>query len=210
MADFSRSVSDSVYRIAAISVLISAWMIAASLPIIDIVYRHGVFTFAMSQETSAFFTWFSFSLAFWVAQAIYSRAFYATTDTLTPMIASTIVTLAVVPVYRALFHLTGVVGLALASDIGIIVNTTTFAVLLHRRGLVPAQSMRWKELAKAALVAIVAGFVSWKVARIIAVTGSRVQDFERLLLATLTWAAAVLTGLWITRSHLISDLRRAR
>jgi putative peptidoglycan lipid II flippase len=208
MSDFSRSVSDSVYRIAAVSVLISAWMIAASLPIIDIVYRHGVFTFEMSLETSAFFTWFSFSLAFWVAQAIYSRAFYAAADTLTPMVASTIVTVAVVPVYRTLFHLTGVVGLAVASDVGIIVNTTTFAVLLHRRGLVPAQSMCWKELAKAALVAMVAGLLSWKVASIVAITGSRVQDFLRLALATLTWAAAVLTGLWITRSRLISDLRR--
>jgi len=205
--EFSHSVSDSVYRIAAASVLLSAWMAATALPVVDIVYRRGRFTFSDSTQTAVFFAWFGISLAFWSAQAIYSRAFYAAGDTLTPMIATSAITVAVVPVYRALFHTIGYVGLTMASDVGITVNVLVFAFLLHRKRMVPAGIMRWSELAKALGTAIVAWLLSYRIAQTIAVNGSRVRDIERLALASLTWAAAVLAGLFITRSHLLQDLR---
>ncbi len=208
--EFARSVSDSVYRITASSLLISAWMAATALPVIDIVYRRGKFTFADSQETATFFLWFGLSLAFWSAQAIYSRAFYAAGDTLTPMIATTVITVAVIPAYSSLFHRVGIVGLAIASDLGILVNTVVFAVLLHSRQLVPAKFLRWGELGKSLLTALFAGFVSFRVARLVAVDGSRIRDIERLALATLTWAAAVAVGLWILKSDLPSTFRRRK
>ena len=205
--EFSRSVSDSVYRIAAASLLLSAWMASTALPLIDIVYRRGRFTFADATATSVFFLWFGFSLAFWSAQAIYSRAFYAAGDTLTPMIATTAITIAVIPIYKALFHTVGTVGLAMASDIGILVNVVVFASLLHRKRMVPAGIMRWGELLKSLAIAIIAGTLSYHIAHLIALNGSRARDLERLALASVTWAAAVLAGLWLTRSHLLHDLR---
>jgi putative peptidoglycan lipid II flippase len=208
--DFSRLVSDSIYRISAGSFLISAWMAATSLPVIDLVYRRGKFTFADSQETAVFFLWFGLSLAFWSAQAIYSRAFYAAGDTLTPMVATTVITVTVLPVYKFLFHTFGIVGLAIASDVGILVNTLTFAIMLHRRSLVPASVMRWGELGKALVVSTMAGFLSYRVGQLVSVTGSRGKDFEQLGLATVTWAAAVVVGLWITRSHLLAEFRRRK
>ena len=54
-----------------------ALMMAGALPLIDLVYRRGHFTFADSQHTALYFFWFSLSLAFWAAQGLYSRAFYA-------------------------------------------------------------------------------------------------------------------------------------
>jgi len=208
--DFARSVSGSVYRIAASSFLISALMAATALPVIDLVYRRGKFTFADSQATSVFFLWFGLSLAFWSAQAIYSRAFYAAGDTLTPMIATTAITIAIIPVYSLLFHGIGMVGLAIASDIGIFVNTLVFAIMLHRRALVPAGTLRWKELGKSLATAIFAGFISYRVAALVIVDGSRLRDFERLGLATITWAAAVAAGLWILESDLPQTFRRQR
>ena len=53
-----------------------------------------------AQETATYFFWFAISLALWSAQAQYARAFYAAGDTLTPMIASTIIVVASLPVYR--------------------------------------------------------------------------------------------------------------
>jgi putative peptidoglycan lipid II flippase len=205
--EFARTVSSSVYRIAAASVLISAWIAATALPVIDIVYRRGRFTFEDSRQTSVFFLWFGLSLAFWSAQAIYSRAFYAAGDTLTPMIATTIITVAIIPIYRVLFHAIGNVGLTMASDIGIVVNVVVFAILLHRKGMVPAQALRWDELMKAVVTAAIAGVLSYHVAHLIAVDGSRLRDLERLGLASLTWAAAVLLGLSLTRSQLLQELR---
>src|SRR5207302_3231919 len=135
MKEFGETVNGSVYRIAALSFLASALMMVAALPLIDLVYRRGRFSFGDSQETAVYFFWFSLSLAFWAAQGLYARAFYAAGDTLTPMVACSLVTIASLAVYRALFHTLSVVGLAIASDIGIIANAVAAAILLHRRKL---------------------------------------------------------------------------
>src|ERR1700729_155380 len=45
MREFSATVSDSVYRISAAAFLATAWMMAAALPLIDLVYRRGRFFF---------------------------------------------------------------------------------------------------------------------------------------------------------------------
>jgi len=210
MQEFSATVSNSVYRIAALSFLAAGWMMATSLPVIDLVYRRGQFGFQDSQSTAIYFFWFSISLAFWSAQGLYSRAFYAAGDTLTPMIAATILTLGSIPIYGMLFRTFSVTGLAAASDFGIIVNTLALAVLLHRKKLVPAVDMRWIELGKAALVAVVSGCLSFRVGKLIPLTGSRKSDVLALLLITSTWAGGVAGGLWILRSTLLADLRRRK
>jgi putative peptidoglycan lipid II flippase len=209
-AEFAAQVNGSVYRVSAASLLASAWMMAAALPVIDLVYRRGRFQFTDSQETAVLFFWFAISLAVWSAQALYARAFYATGNTLTPMVAATIVTAASIPVYSALFHAFNVTGLALASDIGIFANTVVLAVLLHRKRLVPAHSLPWRQLAKVAITALVAGTAGFFAARIVPVSGSRLADFESLGLATITWATGVAVGLWITGSDLANDLFRRR
>ena len=210
MQEFSATVSASVYRIAAASFLAAGWMMAAALPVIDLVYRRGRFGFVDSQSTAIYFFWFSLSLAFWAAQGLYSRAFYAASDTLTPMIAASLLTILSLPVYSALFHTLSVTGLAIASDIGIIANTLALAILLHRRKLVPARDMRWGELGKAAITAAVAGYLSYRVSALVKLNGSRAADIRALLLVTVTWAAGVATGLWLLRSDLPRDLRRRR
>src|SRR5215831_18502520 len=128
MREFEDTVNGAVYRISALSVLVSALMMVIARPLIDLVYRRGHFSFADSQETALYFFWFSLSLAFWAAQGLYARAFYAAGDTLTPMVACTLVTIASIEVYRALFHSMSVVGLAIASDVGIVANTLVAAV----------------------------------------------------------------------------------
>ena len=210
MQEFSATVSASVYRISALSFLVAGLMMAGALPVIDLVYRRGRFSFLDSQSTALYFFWFSLSLAFWAAQALYSRAFYAAGDTLTPMIAATLITVASLPVYSALFHGLSVAGLAIASDLGIVANTLALAILLHRRKLVPVSEMRWGELGKAALTAVVAGYLSYEVSRVVPLNGHRTSDVLALGLVTLTWAAAVAAGLWLLRSDLPRDLRRRK
>ena len=210
MQEFSATVSASVYRIAAASFLAAGWMMAAALPVIDLVYRRGRFGFLDSQSTAVYFFWFSLSLAFWSAQGLYSRAFYAASDTLTPMVAASILTLLSLPVYSALFHTLSVTGLAIASDVGIIANTLALAILLHRRKLVPASDMRWGELGKAGITAAVAGYLSYRVSALIKLNGSRSADLLSLGLISLTWAAGVAAGLWLLRSDLPRELRRRK
>jgi putative peptidoglycan lipid II flippase len=150
----------------------------------------------------------------WAAQGLYARAFYAAGDTLTPMIAVSVITAASLPVYSLLFRGYGVVGLAWASDIGIGANLVALMLLLHWRKLVPMGGLRWDELGKSALTAVVAAGLSFEVAKIVPLPlsgqGSRMADLLRLALISITWAAAVAAGLWLTRSQLPGDLRRRR
>jgi putative peptidoglycan lipid II flippase len=210
LKEFADTVNGSIYRIIAASLLASSFMMAGALPLIDLVYRRGHFTFHDSQETAVYFFWFSFSLAFWSAQGLYSRAFYAAGNTLTPMVASSIITLASLPLYSALYHGLSTVGLAIASDVGIIANTLALAILLHLRKLVPADQLQWGEVAKSGLTACIAGVLSFEVAKLVMTGNSRTADMKALALITITWGAAVAAGLWITKSKLPADLRRRK
>jgi putative peptidoglycan lipid II flippase len=212
--EFATTVNDSVYRIAAASFLATGWMMAAAFPLIDLVYRRGRFLVSDTQTTSIYFFWFSLSLALWSAQGLYARAFYAAGDTLTPMVAVTVITSASLPIYSSLFHHYGVVGLAFASDIGIGANLLALAWLLHYRKMVSLKTLRWDELGKSALTAIVAGGISLEVAKSVPLPAyghsSRITDLLQLGLISVTWAAATLAGLWLLKSQLPSDLRRRK
>jgi putative peptidoglycan lipid II flippase len=214
LKEFAATVNDSVYRVAAASFLATGWMMAAAVPLIDLVYRRGKFLFMDTQMTGIYFFWFSLSLALWSAQGLYARAFYAAGDTLTPMAAVSVITAASLPVYSILFHSFGVVGLAWASDIGIGANLLALAWLLHRKRLVRLGELRWGEMGKAALVAVVAGGISFEVAKIVPLAASgrasRGADLAQLGLVTVTWAGAVAAGLWLLRSELPGDLRRRK
>src|ERR1700726_1761670 len=209
-AEFAATVNASVYRITAASLLITGWMMAIAVPLIDLVYRRGHFTFADSESTALYFFWFSLSLALWSSQALYARAFYASGNTLTPMIATSLITLASLPIYALLFRTLSVTGLAIASDVGIAANALAIALLLHIRGMVSFGGMNWKELGKAALVGAASGGLSYEVMRTISLDGSRRADLLALALATVTWAAAVAAGLWLLHSELPADLRRKK
>ena len=78
----------------------------------------------------------------------------------------------------------------------------------------PLSGLRWKELGKAALVSVVAGAISFEVAKAVPLSGaghgSRVADLAQLALLSVTWMAAVAAGLWLLQSELPRDLRRRR
>ena len=210
MREFGETVNGSVYRIVASSLLATSFMMAAALPLIDLVYRRGRFLFSDSQQTATYFFVFSLSLAFWAAQGLYSRAFYAAGNTLTPMVASSIITVASIPMYSALYRAFSTVGLAIASDFGILANTLAVVILLRQHKLVPTYELPWGELAKAAITAALAGFLSYRVSRAVMINNSRLADLEALGLITITWAGAVAAGLWLMGSRLPGDLRRRK
>lgn len=206
--EFADTVNASVYRIVAAALLASSFMTAAALPLIDLVYRHGHLRFSDSQATAIYFFWFSLSLTFWSAQGLYARAFYAAGNTLTPMIASSVITLMSLPVYSVLYAKFSAVGLVVASDLGIAANCLGIAFLLHKRNLVPADGLQWSEIGKALAVSVVAGLLSVQTAKMVPLTGSRAADVKALGLITVTWAGSVALGLWLTKSRFLHDLRR--
>jgi putative peptidoglycan lipid II flippase len=215
LAEYGQTINDAVYRSAAASFLISAWLWAAALPAVDLVYRRGRFGWDDSRHTAVYFAVFSASLALWTAQALYSRAFYAARNTLTPMLSATVITILSVPIFSACYHAWGIIGLAIASDIGIFIQTAALAVLLHQRGLASLGQMRWGELAKAFVIAVLAGVLaSWihipsrPTDQLPYSSLTRVDDLKAIVFVTVIWAVIVALGLWLTRSELPRALRR--
>ena len=162
--EFATGVAESVSRVASLGLLAASFMVALGWPAIDLVFTGGRFSAEDSRLCSAYFAIFSISLFLWSAQATYSRAFYAAGDTFVPMVASTIVTVVSLPIYELLFHWRGALGLALASDIGIAMQTLTIALLLHKRRMVSLASLDYAEMGRCLLSSCVGGAATGLVA----------------------------------------------
>jgi len=206
--EFADTVNQSVYRVSSAALLATAFMVPAALPLVDLAFRRGQFHLQDSISTAVYFAWFSLSLALWSAQALYARAFYAAGDTVTPMVASTLIVIASLPMYAAMFHHFDYAGLAMASDLGIMLHTVVMAWLLNRKKLVLLSGLPWSEVVKALGTAVVAGALCYAVSRRVAVHGNWRGDVVSLAVIGAVWLIAVAIGLWLTRSKLWGELRR--
>jgi len=162
--EFATGVADSVSRVASLGLLATSAMIAMAVPMVDLLFTGGRFRAADSRVCATYFAIFSVSLFLWSAQAIYSRAFYAAGNTLAPMIAGTIVTVISLPIYDLLYKTHGAMGLAIASDLGIAMQTLVIAVLLHKRRMVSLASLDYVEMGRCLLAAVAGGASAWLLA----------------------------------------------
>jgi putative peptidoglycan lipid II flippase len=214
-ASFASAVNRSVSRLIAFSLLGSAVMIALARPAVDIIFRRGSFHAADATATANYFAIFAISLALWTAQAIYARAFYAAGETFAPMLAGTIITIASIPIYWQLHEHFGVIGLAWASNIAILLQTGTLAILAHRRSLVPLYGPAGSpyagpnrpEIARAATAALVSLAGVTLLLHLIAQPQTYRGDIISLALGGLTWAILAAGTLHLTGSDLLTQLR---
>lgn len=130
------------------------------------------FTVADAQATGVILFYLCPGLSGWAAQTVISRGFYALGSTWLPTILGTMVAAAMLPVYVALRHLYGAIGLALASSIAIMTYVLVLGWLQGRRfeREAAARGQQLKKahgmfdgavcLAAAAVVAIVVGLAA--------------------------------------------------
>jgi putative peptidoglycan lipid II flippase len=108
------------------------------------------------------------------------------------MIAGSAVTLVSWPIYATLFRWHGVTGLAIASDIGITLQTLSLAVLLHRRRMVSLASLDYRELGRCLAAGAISGIAVWAatlgVSRWLPVQ-TRWLDAGELILGSALWLA---------------------
>jgi putative peptidoglycan lipid II flippase len=203
---FTHAVNESVSRIVAFSILLTSFMVAMALPAIDVTLRGGAFHRSDTLTMTLYFAIFSISLFLWSAQAIYARAFYAAGNTLTPMIAGTIVTLVSIPIYAAFYHSVGAAGLAIASDIGILMQTATLAILLHRRRTVSLVGLDYRELFRCVIAAVISYAALVALRHYASETTSRIYELGLLFVAGLIWIAISALVLQFTGSTTIGQL----
>jgi putative peptidoglycan lipid II flippase len=203
--DFATGVADSVSRVTALGLLAASGMVALAAPLVELLFLGGRFSAVDSHQCAAYFAVFSISLFLWSAQSIYARAFYAAGNTFIPMAAGTAVTLVSLPIYSSLYYWHGAMGLAIASDVGIALQTVTIAALLHKRHMVSLASLDYAELGRCLLAALVSGAAVWMLAaglgripepvisRYLA-THLRIVDFALLVAGSALW---VLIAKWV-------------
>jgi putative peptidoglycan lipid II flippase len=157
--EFAIGVADSVSRVASLGMLAASAMIALAAPLVELLYMGGRFSPSDARQCAGYFAIFSISLFLWSAQAIYARAFFAAGNTILPMAAGTVVTLVSLPIYYSLYHGYGAMGLAIASDLGIALQSVALAVLLHQRHMVSLASLDYAEMGRCLLAAVISGAV---------------------------------------------------
>ena len=214
--DFSSSVGRSVSRLFAVAMLVAAWMIALAPWLMDL-FKSGKFNHADVLSVTHLFQILSITLPLWAVQGIYARAFYAASDTRTPAITGTIITVLSVPLYWLLFKTHGLTGLAIASDIGILIQTATLAILLHRKRLVSLTHLEYAELARALAAALVAYAATYAVILFAVLysldhprLGDHTEDLLFLTIGTTAWAIAAFLTLAALRSKLPAQLLRRK
>ena len=207
--DFSASVGRSVSRLFAVGLLVSAWMIALAPWLMDL-FRGGKFHRADAAGTTRLFVILAITLALWAVQGIYARAFYAASDTKTPAITGTIITVLSIPMYAGLFQAMGMTGLAIASDIGILAQTASLAILLHKKHLVSLAHLEFGELTRAAAAAIAALGAAYILAHHMPPVTTHSGDVLIIAAGTTGWAIAAIAVLLLTKSTLPAQILRRR
>ena len=186
-------------------------MMAAALPIIDLAFRHGHFTFIDAKATATyFFCVHDFAGTVVGAGAVCARLLrrrrHADADD------------------RQHHHRCGFAAdlsqpvpslrrdraWSIASDIGILMHTVVLAWLLHHKKMVLLSELPWLELMKALAIAVAAAFACLAVGRMMTVRASLTGDVISLGAISVAWLAVVALGLWITKSNLLRELRRIK
>jgi putative peptidoglycan lipid II flippase len=210
-AAYASAVNRSVTRIISASLMFSAGMFALAGPAVDLIFRGGSFNRADSGVTAVYFEIFTISLALWSAQAIYSRAFFAAGETLAPMRAGTIITALSIPIYWGLHRRFGVIGLAWASNLAILVHTITLAILAHRRKLVSLAGLDFPEIGRSLVAAVIGLTGALMVLRLLPhLHQNYLADVLALALGGIVWLALCLLTLRLTGSKLPQQLFRRR
>jgi putative peptidoglycan lipid II flippase len=205
--DFSASVGRSVSRLFAVGLLVSAWMIALAPWLMDL-FRGGAFHRSDAHETSTLFSIFSITLAIWAVQGIYARAFYAAADTRTPAFTGIAATLLSLPLYWMLFKSSGLRGLAVASDIAMLLQTAALAILLHKKRLVSLAHLEFGELARTTLAATIALLAAYFLAHNLPLVTTWRGDLIIIAAGSIAWAIVAIGILIATKSKVPAQILR--
>jgi putative peptidoglycan lipid II flippase len=132
-AELNRVLNDTFKGLIILLVPISAFTIAESPYVVQLVFSHTRLQASDLQATAATLALFSIGMFAWGAQNLLARGFYSTRDTWTPALVGTAFTILDIPLYWWLVRREQHLGLAMASSIGIILFTIVLSLLLVRR-----------------------------------------------------------------------------
>ena len=144
-----------------VAIPVSLWIITVSEPIMRLIFQQGSFTAANAQSAGLLLTIMMGSVAFWCAQQVLGRGFYANQDMLTPAICGTLATIASLPLYWFGAKHFGAIGVASAGCLGIMAYTATLWVRWRWQFGTGAVTNVIKESGVTLLLCLPAAAASW-------------------------------------------------
>ncbi len=145
----------SLAAVLGLSLVLSVFLVVLPAPIVGILFEYGKFGERDTLAAASALVPLSVGIAAWGGQAMLARAFYATGDTWRPMIASTVVTLAMLPVYSASTRW-GIAGLGASATIGMTAQALSLLLLARWRLGLDVRALL-SGVGRALFVAITAG-----------------------------------------------------
>ncbi|MFA5623906.1 MAG: murein biosynthesis integral membrane protein MurJ [Bradymonadales bacterium] len=116
-----------------LSLVASALFVVAAEPGVALVYERGAFSESDTARTTVLLQCFSFGIVAWTVQMVMVRAYYAEQNTLSPMFITSVITLLSIGLYYALSQIFGLLGLALASSIGMAIQALSVMFFYRRK-----------------------------------------------------------------------------
>ena len=141
-----------------LSLLLAAVLSALAEPTVRMLFAYGRFGEADVRQAAGALQLLAWAVPVWGAQQVLARAFYAVGDTWRPMIATTLVTVLMLPAYDRAAQWRGheIAGLCLAAVVGIALQVIALS-LLARRTLGFDIALFVRAVAPAAAIALVGG-----------------------------------------------------
>lgn len=131
--EFFATIRNAIKNSLFIIVLISCAMASAAEPIVGLIFQQGRFGYTDTIETARLLRIYLLAVPLWAFQQILGRAFYATGDTLSPVVIGTITTAVMLPVFFMGANHLGSYGVVGASVSGFMVYSLILAWWWTRR-----------------------------------------------------------------------------
>ena len=154
---FGELLTQTLQATLGLSVLAAGALGALALPLVRLIYEYGRFNADDTRAVAALVVVLAAAIPGWVTQQVAVRAFYARGEMWFAMGLSTLIALAVFPLYLAGARAQGVAGLAAASVTAISLNAVLTIVWVYVRTGQPEPAALMKTLVRGALVAALAG-----------------------------------------------------
>jgi putative peptidoglycan lipid II flippase len=130
-AEMRAVVVRSVRATVAVAGLASALVIVMAFPLVRIAFQWGAFERGDTDAVSRLLVFYAFSIPFWAAHQVYTRAFYAQQRMWTPVVIGSVITAAVIPSMFYAVDRFGASGIAVVSTISIALYTVAIAAAWH-------------------------------------------------------------------------------
>jgi putative peptidoglycan lipid II flippase len=159
--ELARLTNTMISKIGAFVLPVSAVMIALAQEIVTVLYRHGEFGEESTRMTARALVYYLAGVFFPCGALVTNRLYYAARNTLFPMLVSTGVVIAAIPLYIWLGRTMGIAGIALAGSIGL---AAQFLIVYGAWSSRHGNAAFGRVMAKTAAIAVVSaasGLLAW-------------------------------------------------